>query len=395
MGYDVRLLTADDMPAAWELGRLAFGGERQPPPRWQNERPGRHAWGAFDGTGRLVAKAADREQGHWFGSRLVPASGVAGVAVSPELRGSGLARQLLTTLLAAVRDRGAVVSTLFPTTPVPYRRLGWEQVGALTWTALPTTALAGLRRPAAVTLRPAGQADVPAVLEAYRAVARAGSGLMERSAPMFDTAAEAVLTGHDGITVALGPDGAVEGYASWDRGPGYDAAGRLTVPDLIGLTAPATTALLAMLGSWSSVAPTVVLRLAERDPATFLATMAGARAESQHPWMLRLVDAPAAVGARGWPPHLHGSVDLSLEDAVCPWNAGARRLVLAAGTGRLEPGGRAKVTLTARGLAVLYAGAATPSLLRRAGLLAGGDEVSDVFLQAATAGPSPALLDYF
>lgn len=177
-----------------------------PPPGWQNDRPGRHAWGAFDSTGRLVAKAADREQGHWFGSRLVPASGVAGVAVSPELRGSGLARQLLTTLL---------------------------------------------------------------------------------------------------------------------------------------------------------------------------------------------VDASAAIAARGWPPHLYGSVDLSLEDGVCPWNAGTHRLVLAAGTGRLEPGGRAEVTLTARGLAVLYAGAATPSLPRRAGLLAGGDEVSDVFLQAATAGPSPALLDYF
>jgi len=395
MPFDVRLLTADDMAAGWDLSRLAFGGERQPPPGWRDVRPGRHAWGAFDGTGRLVAKAVDREQAHWFGGRLVPASGIAGVAVAPELRRSGLASQVLTTLLAAARDRGAVMSTLFPTTPMPYRRLGWEQVGTLTWTALPTAELAGLRRPTAVTLRPAGLADVPAVLGAYRAVARAGTGLMERSSPQFDTSAEAVLSGHDGITVALGHDGAVEGYASWDRGPGYDASGRLTVPDLIGLTAPATTALLAMLGSWSSVAPTVVLRLAEPDPASFLATTAAARAESQHPWMLRLLDAPAAVAARGWPPHLHGSVDLLLEDAVCPWNAGAHRLVLSAGTGRLEPGGGAEVALTARGLAVLYAGAAGPSLLRRAGLLAGGNEGSDEFLQAATAGPAPALLDYF
>ena len=30
----------------------------------------------------LVAKAVDRRQGHWFGGRLVPASGVAGVAVT-------------------------------------------------------------------------------------------------------------------------------------------------------------------------------------------------------------------------------------------------------------------------------------------------------------------------
>jgi hypothetical protein len=51
--------------------------------------------------------------------------------------------------------------------------------------------------------------------------------------------------------------------------------------------------------------------------------------------------------------------------------------------------------MTARGLAVLYAGAGGPALVRRAGLLAGGDERTDAFLQAATAGPAPALLDYF
>lgn len=47
-----------------------------------------------------------------------------------------------------------------------------------------------------------------------------------------------------------------------------------------------------------------------------------------------------------------------------------------------------------RGLALLYAGAADPAVLRRAGLLS-GDNRSDAFLQAATAGPAPALLDSF
>lgn len=395
VSYDVRRLTGEDSPAAWELGRLAFGGDRDPPPNWSVERPGRRTWGAFDARGRLVARSVDREQGHWFGGRLVPASGVAGVAVIPELRGSGLARRLLTTLLLQARDRGAVISTLFPTTPAPYRRLGWEVVGTLRHTALPTAALASLARPADVTLRPAEAADVPAVLDAYRTVARAGAGWMERSGPVFDTSAEAVLGGLDGITMADGPDGTTEGYAGWDRGPGYDAAARLTVHDLVGLTGRATSALLAMLGSWASVAPTVVLRLPEPDPAALLATMTQARVESQEWWMLRLVDGPEAVAARGWPPHISGSVDLLVEDDVCPWNAGRHRLVLDAGVGRLEPGGSGGVRLRARGLAVLYAGGGSASVLRRSGLLDGGDDSTDAFLQAATAGPPPALLDYF
>lgn len=165
--------------------------------------------------------------------------------------------------------------------------------------------------------------------------------------------------------------------------------------DLVGLTGPATTALLAMLATWSSVAPTVVLRLPDPDPATLLATMTGARIDSEDRWMLRLVDAPRAVAARGWPPHLDGAVDLLIDDEVWPWNAGPHRLVLAGGEARLEPGGSAGVRLSARGLAVLYAGAGSPSLLRRSGLLDGGNDATDALLQAATAGPAPALLDYF
>ncbi len=217
---------------------------------------------------------------------------------------------------------------------------------------------------------------------------------MERSGPLFDTTTDAVLRGHDEITVAEGESDEIEGYASWDRGPGYDASGVLSVPDLLGRTAAATTALLAMLGTWAGVAPTLHLRLPDLDPAMLLVPFVGARVQSSDLWMLRVLDAPGAVAARGWPGHVAGSVDLLLDDDVCPWNAGAHRLVLEGGSGRLEPGGSGVVRLTARGFGVLYAGAGSPALLRRAGLIDGSTD-SDSFLQAATSGPQPALLDYF
>ena len=288
-----------------------------------------------------------------------------------------------------------MIATLFRTTPALYRRLGCEDVGSLTWTAVPAASLAALERPADVTLRPAEPQDVPAVLEAYRTVARAGNGLLERSGPLFDNSPETVLAGQDGLSVAIGPDGGVDGYASWNRQPGYDAGGRIEVRDLTGLTAPATTALLSMLASWAPVAPTIALRLPDPDPAPLIAAFTGARVESRDPWMLRVLDAPGAVAARGWPSHVSGSVDIALDDDVCPWNSGAHRLVLDGGDGRLEPGGFGTVRLTVRGLAVLYAGAAGPAVLRHAGMLAGGYPDSDAFLEAATAGPPPALLDYF
>jgi predicted acetyltransferase len=392
VGYEIRALGVDDLPASWELTRIAFGTAKEAPPGWLTDRPGRVTWGVFDERGRLVAKAMDRDQRHWFGGRLVPATGLAGVVTVPELRGTGLGRMALTRTLHAAHERGAVIATLFRSGPRPYRALGCEEVGALTWVAVPASAFAAVERPRDVTLRAAEAQDAAAIDEIYRTVARASAGMIERSGSIFEGLQ--TLERVDGVTLAVGADGGVEGYASWDREPGYDETGRLSVFDLIGLNAPATQALLAMLGTWRDVAPAIRLRLPDSDPTPLLAALVHTTVESRDPWMLRVLDAAGAVAARGWPPHLSGAVDLALDDDVCPWNSGPQRLVLDGGDGRLEPGGSGAVRFTMRGLAVWYAGAADPAVLRRAGLLA-GDDSADAFLAAASAGPRPALQDYF
>jgi predicted acetyltransferase len=391
VGYEIRALTVDDLPASWELTRIAFGTSREAPPGWLTERPGRVTWGVFDERGRLVAKAMDRDQGHWFGGRLVPATGLAGVVTVPELRGTGLGRMALTRTLHAAHERGAVIATLFRSGPRPYRSLGCEEVGALTWVQVPATAFAAVEPSPDFTLRAAEPDDAATIDDIYRTVARASAGMIERSGSIFEGLQ--TLERVDGVTLAVGPGG-VEGYASWDREPGYDASGRLSVFDLIGLSGEATRALLAMLATWRDVAPTIRLRLPDSDPLPLLAPLVHTTVESRDAWMLRILDAPAAVAARGWPPHLSGAIELALEDGVCPWNSGAWRLVLDGGEARLEPGGGGGVRMTMRGLAVWYAGAADPAVLRRAGLLA-GDESGDAFLAAASAGPRPALQDYF
>lgn len=388
--YQVRPLGPDDQRSAWDLGSLTFGyQERSMPEGWTSDSTGRRSLGVFDQSGRLVAKAVDREQRQWFGGRAVPASGVASVATAADVRGQGLGRLVLTRLLAGARDRGAVISTLFDTVPGPYRALGWEEVGVLTYHRVVTRVLAEVRPAAGVTLRPAAEADLPAIRDIHHETARASTGMMERAFP------PQMLGEYDGCTLALDPAGTVVGYATWNRGPGYDESGRITVDDLIGVTPEATRTLLAMIGGWASVAPTTLIRLGAADPAWSLIARRDATPDSTNPWMLRIVDAPAAIAARGWPRRLNGQVDLELTDDVCRWNEGRHRLVLSGGEGRLEPGGDGTVRLTPRGLAAWYAGAATPRQLRHSGFLTGGDESTDDLLQTATAGPVPTLHDYF
>lgn len=113
--------------------------------------------------------------------------------------------------------------------------------------------------------------------------------------------------------------------------------------------------------------------------------------------MLRVIDLHGAVAARGWPTGLDAQVTLEIEDPLCPWNSGRHRLVLHGGTGRLEQAAVDAVAtgVTLPGLALLYAGGVSAATLRRADLITGGSPRSDAVLDAAFAGPRPAVLDYF
>ncbi|HJY58143.1 MAG TPA: sterol carrier protein domain-containing protein, partial [Streptosporangiaceae bacterium] len=116
-------------------------------------------------------------------------------------------------------------------------------------------------------------------------------------------------------------------------------------------------------------------------------------------WMLRVVDAPAAIAARGFPAAVSLAVPLAIHDDARPANSGRWALTVTDGRGVLDPltpsGARADppLTLGARGLAALYAG--TPvSTLRQAGLAADGSPADDAALDTAFAGTA-YMLDAF
>ncbi|MFC7612863.1 sterol carrier protein domain-containing protein [Actinokineospora soli] len=106
--------------------------------------------------------------------------------------------------------------------------------------------------------------------------------------------------------------------------------------------------------------------------------------------MLRVVDLPAAIAARGWPRAEWArpfTVDLEVVDEDAPWNAGRHRIVWDGSQVACEPGGGGDVRIGPRGLAAWYAGAADTAMLRRASLLSGGPAEG---LDALIGAPRPA-----
>lgn len=360
-GPEIRPLTRDDGEAADALAAEAFGAAPRPlldpwPPL------GTHPWGAFHGR-ELAAVATVREFGSWFGGATVPSAGIAGVAVRPEHRGSGLLAPLFAGLLADARARGEVVSGLYPTAPGIYRRLGYEIVGELADVELPVAPLTRIPAPPGVVVRRAVESDAAAHQAVYDRWAAAQNGPLTRRGPQWRP-----FDGRDTVTLALDAEGEPVGYAAWGRTDGYHSA-TLTVHELIALSGPAVAALWRMFGGFASIAGTVRLRTSGADPARLALPAAPWRPVRQWPYGLRLLDVAGAFRARGVAP-----LDMTLPFRVTGDGLdGTYRLTATGGALTCDPAGGDGPVFTGRGLALAYAGAQSCANLRFAGLLGGPD----------------------
>jgi predicted acetyltransferase len=391
----------DDFAAQLDLSQRAFGMyTEQQKASWLHDtrlRAGQGLLlGAFaDGAPAGAAMLHDMRQ-YWLG-RPVGMGGVASVKVAPEHRGRGIGRTLMTELLNLIAERGYPLSALYPATMPIYRSLGWELAGGRHQFSVPARALRGLVEPdKAARGGGAGHQDVP--------VRRAGAA---DAATVIGVIADSHLTARDA------------GPLTWDEGPaaqwlgradlysylaGDDgfaahrwAGGDLWVERVHARTPETLRALWSVIASHNSTTDRVSGRTGPDDPFWWLTRERDATIIRRSMWMLRVVDAAAAIAARGFPPGVTASAPLEVHDQNRPANSGHWRLTVAGGKGTLTPNGGVPspgtLALGPRGVAALYAG--TPvAKLRLAGLASGGSPESDAALDAAFAATSFMLDDF-
>jgi len=392
----VRRLIADDAEAYRRLGQEAFGVPAAPPTEPARlDRPGAVAYGAYDGP-VLAARLVDRSYDSWFGGAALPTVGVAGVTVSVEYRGRGALRPMFAHMLAQARARGAVLSTLFPTAARIYRGLGYEVIADYLTVRVPSRVLATVVGPAGVDIRRAGAGDVDAIRQVYDRWANRQNGPLTRRGVSFPATADEFLAGFTGVTLAVDERADVVGYASWHRGEGYGEGATLRVSDLLATTPDGYRALLAAMGSHSSVTASTTFDTSGDDVIrSFLPTVHWHPVEAQ-PYMLRILDVPGAFSARTYPTEVTWDLPFRVTgDALGEIDGGYQLRV----TGGAASCARADVTddrtFTPQGLALLYAGTQACGNLRFAGHLTGGEPASDQRWDALFGGWQRHIRDYF
>ncbi len=172
------------------------------------------------------------------------------------------------------------------------------------------------------------------------------------------------------------------GPLTWDEGPAAQWLGRqdlysylagddgfaayrwagddLWVERVHARTPETLRALWSVIASHSSTTDHVSGWTGPDDPFWWLTRERDATITRRSMWMLRVVDAAAAIAARGFPPGVSASVPLEIHDQSRPANSGHWQLTVAGGTGTLTPNegvpSPAPLTLGPRGVAALYAG---------------------------------------
>jgi predicted acetyltransferase len=338
-----------------------------------------------------VACLAWYDFAQWWGGRSVRCAGIAAVGVEPHRRGGGLATRIVREALRETRDLGFPIATLYPSNLPLYRRSDFEVAGARYELVARCSDLP--RAKDIESLVPlADGVRQPRVRALHRAVGARTNGWIDRNEAVWDRVRDFRSELREGFGVERG--GELAGYVfvarrkrrSW----GYD----LVVGDVAAADADAARAILSFLSANGTIAVDVQLSIAPHDPLAGLFDELPARHEVHHPWMLRVLDLPAALAARGFARHVEAEVEIEVEDALLPQQSGAFVLSVADGVGRVRRGGSGRVRVAARALGPWFAGAQSAEDLALRGLVRGaaGDLAA---LTSMTRGPYPWTADFF
>jgi predicted acetyltransferase len=351
---------------------------------------------AYEGA-RVIATAAARPCTQWFGGRELPMTGIYAVTTLPEHRGTGVAARALTQLLDQARERGSVISTLYPAAQRPYRNVGFELAGTHTEHSIAFDDLPSEKGP--LPVEEYGPADFLGVRDCYRRVAMTHNGPIDsdeedwwplRVLQHWDP--EALFR----VVVARGEEG-VEGYVSFahDQDEGdFDSAFKLACKHFVAATPEAMLSLLGYFRGFRGLGRSLVITGPPADPLSLVLHEQRMRPTWTFRWMLRLLDVSGALEARGYPA-VSGEAVIAVDDPLFAENHGPWRIEAEAGKVRVTPAEGAGVRPIPIGaLSSMFTGYVSAWDAVRLGYLDAGDPAVP-FLAQLLAGPSPWMYEFF
>jgi predicted acetyltransferase len=303
---------------------------------------------AFSGDETLACVAA-RGLTHNVRGKTYPAAGIFGVAVEPGARRQGLARRLLSDLLARQRAQGAVFSCLYPFRESFYERLGYVSFPLQHWIRFDTAPLTPLLKK-----------DLGGSVQRYL--------LRDHVAEYMQLRKAFVKTRHGVAIFAVDDLGQGQRNNRWlavARVDGQIVGGMayemvldppksvMRVHRFMPLTVQGRYLLLEWMARHVDQTPAAELWLPPAEtPETWMPDLTVSSENAFLIPMGRVLDVARLDGL----PAADGRFCVQVQDDICPWNTGVWTFTASQGELRVTPGGEPQAVLPIQGLSALVYG---------------------------------------
>lgn len=346
-------------------------------------------WRAVCRDNIVVAGLMQIPMGQWYGDREVPMTGIAGVVVSPKVRGQGVGQKLIGDSLRELKDRRVALSALYASTTSFYRQNGYELGGPAYYFKLNLKEIGS--RAGSLEIRDFEEHDFSeAKVLQERCVTHQGA--LRRGPYLWHRVRRP--RGEDTQAVGFFGSAGLEGYLFYRRVSNPDGTSSLHLSDLVLSTPAARETFLGYLAGHRAIFDMAEWQAAESMPFLLdLPEKWNFSLTLMEYWMLRIVDLKSALEKRGYPKGVQVRLGFELKDHVLPENQGLWTLNISDERGVLSPGGQAELSLDVGALASLYTGFMNAAQLAVAGRLEGSPEAiekASLLFQG-----KPVLCDFF
>lgn len=377
-----------------QLGMVAFNFPSSRWEQWKQMVP-RDDHRVLRDKGEILAALGLYPAGQWYGGRVVSMTGLALVCVDPTRRKQGLSTRLLTRTLNELNQHGVALSTLYPSTQQPYRRVGYEQGGhhlVYEHDFYPPQCDA-----TSLAIHLVSSNDLAALASVDQERGRHQQGVLQRNSGLW----KRLFDGRNNATPVraylFGPPEKPEGYlVCFDS---QESQGRVLVArDVVANTPAAAATIWEFLYGHRSVCRKVHWPGSPNDSMLLTTEECRPKIVSAERWMSRIVNVEKALTERGYDHDLSEPLLLEIDDATVPANHGLWKFDVEGGMGTLQkaaanaPGERLHCSI--RGLSALYTGLFNAFTLAQRSLIDGSPRVLAA-ANACFAGDSAWMPDTF
>ncbi len=327
----------------------------------------------------------------WWGGECVPMSGIAGLGIAPEHRGSGAALTMIQSAIKELYSSGVAISVLYPATQRLYRKAGYEQAGSYCNWEIPTNLIQIHEQP--LSIKPLANDD-KILHELYEKQARHTNGYLKRNQPFWQHITQPEPESKQLFHVyQIGESENPQGYIIISQHR-TEANNYIEVRDWVVLTKAAYQSFWLFLANHRSVIDVIKWRDSPSGNLAFVLPEKTAKLKSSKCWMLRVVDVVKALEKRGYPNRVQAELHLEVKDDLIAENNGKFILSIANGSAEVTKGGKSELQLDISGLAPLYTGLLSAQQLQLMGKLEGSPTAINTVTQIF-AGTSPWMPDFF